>query len=765
MFRAAGLGMALAVLLAAAPARAATLPVTGLRHSEQAPARELALTAAQTLDAHFRADDPDAVLEAQRALLERSWGAPVAGLRDQTRSATEAAATLRIPIGSSDVNGDGRGDVVFFEVDYNAFNVAERKGVTALDGRTGDLLWSRDYGDAYDLQVLSPGDVTGDGAADLIIVDVERTITRGPIPSGVGPYRTTVDWAWELALVDGPQGTDRWTRRIDGEVVYSGSRVGGPPMGVEAAELEATNGLFELRRSGDDDGDGLPDFLLTRYDFSSALLFGQLVRGAHTLLAAHAEAVDAGTGAIIHSRDSDRRPGGATLRSVRDATGDGRDDLLWAQPLELTSPTVCVPQPCKTVRRSGLELALIDGATRDAAWTHEIQDPDVVRAAPVTTRAGDPLIAQDLADGRTELFALAGGDGRERWRVETQLSDVPTVVGDDLLLWEGTEPADLEFRLRLRRIDGATGDDLLVTQHDLPGTDDDLDILIAQAVGDVDADGAPDVMVAEWHHTPPWIETGTARTLLKVESGRTGLTLFTAERDRKALLFAGGDLLPSGPDDLLEGSTTYNDLGFLRFSAIAMPDGRTMWSRDDVLTYATFGAARDVATGTDDVIYGRTRFNGETPHPLSRIDMLVGASGVPRWGHGDSMGDPPIEPSPTPTPTPPPPDPNPETETETETGATRSPDPPPPARSEPAPAAAPFTFVGRPWITATRRAGRRLRVRLACAGTCRGRVVARVRVGKRRLSVRTATLTLRRRANVVVWLPAGARAVRVRVAA
>ena len=768
MLRGACLAVVAAMLLVPSGADAVPLEVDGLRHAEDAPAGPLALTPGEMLDGAGRADDPDTIPDAQRELLEQAWGGPATGWSARaaaTRVAAEGEeSTVRLPIRSSDVNGDGRGDAVFFEIGFDAVNVSIRAGVTALDGRTGHALWARDYGDPYDLLVLSPGDVTGDGADDLVVARVSRSITSASVPPTVArPYSTTVSFTWDLAMVDGPTGTDRWSRRIDGEVVYTGSTVGGPPMGVEATEVDATNGLFDLRRSGDDDGDGLPDLLLTRYDFSSVLLFGQLARGSHTLMAAHAQSLDGATGVPIHSRDTDRRPGGAMLRPAGDATGDGRDDLLWAVPLEIATPTTCVPQPCRSARRAGLDVELVDGASREPAWTWEVRDPEVVRAAPVISHAGDALLSQVMADGRTELFALAGRDGAERWRIDTVLSDVPTALGDDLLLWEGTEPDGLDFRLRLRRIDGDSGADLLVTHHDLTGTEELLDVLTATEVGDVDADGAPDVMIALWHFTPPWLEQGTAQTLLTVESGRDGTPLFEAERDRKALLFGGGDLRPGGPEDLLEGSTAWDDRGFLRFAAVSMPDGRTLWSRDDVLTFASFGAARGSGADGDDVIYGRTLYTGDPLRQRSRIDLLAGASGVPRWGHGDPFGDPPPpDPEPTPgsSPTPdasPAPDATPST-------VDASPAPPPAVARAPAPVAAPPPR--RAWVVSTRIVGRRLRVRIACTGTCRGRVVARVRIDGRIRTLRSRAYVLGpRNATVVLRLPAGrARVVRVRAA-
>jgi hypothetical protein len=258
-------------------------------------------------------------------------------------------------------------------------------------------------------------------------------------------------------------------------------------------------------------------------------------------------------------------------------------------------------------------------------------------------------------------------------------------------------------------------------------------------------------MLAEWHSTPAWVEDGTARSLLTVESGRTGHVLYRAERDRKALLFGGGDLVPGGPDDLLEGSTNYNDTGFLRFSGIGMPDGRRLWTRDDIVTIARFGAARDRDHRGDTIIYGRIRFLSDPPRQRSRIDALRGASGARLWGHGDVLvpsDAEPIEPEPSPKPTPgatPTPTP---TATPTAT-STPTPEPAaPPAAVLPAPAA-PARSGLQAKARIIRRQGRRLTVLVTCSGPC----LATLRVTAGGRTVGRARITLRaRRARVTIRL-------------
>lgn len=609
-------------------------------------------------------DDPATYATAEQRLLARTWGPVISSRHELQQVAEDAPAPpessdgrIRIPLTSNDLDGDGRDDVAFFDIGVDENWSQTGVKVTALDGISGRPLWTKDLGDPYNVLVFSPGDVTGDGAEDLLIVVMNITRTPKDLACArptVCTYDDVSDYTWDIALASGPDGSDRWTRAITGSVRMTGGyALNSGPLVLVARHTEAINALLDIRPTKDIDEDGLPDFLVNAQGYSGELIYHQWLMKEDFKFTTDAEVISGATGASIFTGSIENNPGAALLIPAGDATGDGKSDLLWTVPNETETPKVCAGTvACAQLRTMALEVEVVDGSTFDQAWATDVDDAGIVNAAPVLTGRdldgdgrSDIVVGITEDDGSQRAVALSGANGAEMWTLNTRLTDPPSALGaidggpgTDLLFWEGwnttaEEAPGVVFRIRLRRVDGATGAELFSTQHDLLEEQDKVPMIFAYPATDSDSDGVPDIAFAVWQYSGWWIENGSAFAVLSIESGRDGNELLHLERDRKALLFEGGNWSTGGAQDLLEGSTTHNDLGF-QLSAIEVPGGATLWSHETTSLYsALFGAVRD-RSGFDDVLFGRTQLIQDAPHRRSRIDVLRGANGQQVWGVG-----------------------------------------------------------------------------------------------------------------------------------
>jgi hypothetical protein len=605
-----------------------------------------------------------AVIDAQMTLLQRTWGTPVVDLRGfPVKAETEAteiapAARHRVPLVSSDVNGDGREDALFFDIGLDENNVRIEAGITALDGSSGDKIWTNMYGNPYNLIVLSPGDVTGDGADDLFVIVMESEREENLPVGGPGvPYDNVYTYKWDLTLVSGVQGSTEWGRSIDGSLRYQGVFVGQGPTVTEVAHITGVNALVDVRRSEDLDGDGLADFALNVHDYEREFIYSNFVRETDRYVYdTEAEALAGDSGITLLTRSRTDQAGAAFLLPLGEATGDGRADLLWAVPTETHTPTICAgTQGCVEKQLVELYLELVNPTSSGQGWALDVKDEGVVAAEPLMTGRdltgdgrADVLVGLTLEDGSQKVVAVSGADGQRAWTFDTLITDVPTAIGSidggqgsDLLFWEGQDVFDTEaptwFRIRLRRVNGASGQELFSTQRELVDDEEtNNDSIFASSVGDVNADGVPDIAHAIWHSDGYWEPEGSASSVVSIESGASGDELLRMERDRNALLFNGGDLEPGGPQDLLEGSVPYDNTNF-RLRGIEMPTCRVLWSHTDALYTAYFGSLRSRTGGGDHVMYARTQVSSDAPRVRSRIDALHGQTGAFRWGVGPQL--------------------------------------------------------------------------------------------------------------------------------
>ena len=131
--------------------------------------------------------------------------------------------------GGTDLNGDGWPDLVAADYNFQANGVFATGAVHAFDGLDGSLLWrvSGPRSTEFGQTVICPGDVNGDGYADVI--------TRSQIYPG------------HVHALSGLDGSELY--RFPGDYLYG-----------------FIGGGNALASCGDADGDGLPDYIVGQYE-------------------------------------------------------------------------------------------------------------------------------------------------------------------------------------------------------------------------------------------------------------------------------------------------------------------------------------------------------------------------------------------------------------------------------------------------------------------------------------------------------------------
>ncbi|MCK6528162.1 FG-GAP-like repeat-containing protein, partial [Myxococcota bacterium] len=200
--------------------------------------------------------------------------------------------------GGADLDGDGAGDLVLSN---------NTRGVKLFDGdlvgeATGDSAWATiladdPYGAGNSLPIASPGDVDGDGTADLLVGDkgyTDAEYSEGALYLFRGPPSGTYSLTDADMKVVG-----------DAEFGYLGHDVSG---------------------AGDVDGDGLRDFIVGAYNYPAApgldgavfLFYGPGLAGEH----------NAGDADARLDCPPDSQHAGWAVAAAGDVNADGYDDFM-----------------------------------------------------------------------------------------------------------------------------------------------------------------------------------------------------------------------------------------------------------------------------------------------------------------------------------------------------------------------------------------------------------------------------------------------------
>lgn len=624
--------------------------------------KNLALLPSQGLGENDDPRDPSTFARATRRMIEATWNIDLpdpAGIESESvpSSSFVVKGTIRSAMPAGDINGDGLPDVL--SIEYSSVDYSRK--IVALNGFDGSELWTYSR-DSYDGFPLPVGDLTGDGAGDVLFVSYTIEWGNGPCYGTLVAFACAggYDYTWSYELRSGPTGDLVWSRDWDGENTFTWA-VGYPFPAFAFVGLSTyTNALVLPIVSGDHSGDGLPDLIINRYDRASAFT-GQgafvLVGGAFT-----------GQGAPIYTTTADLLNGvkGETFHSVGpvgswamllpagNAVGDESVDLLWQRstplPYVYSYASLVLASAYAVATETITQADMIDGDTLQTIWS---------------TQRGNavyyPLLEDLTGDGRADIFLVDLGTQACLWTYETSTCSPSAkhgVIGgsDGALRWQGDgwiypnvigsvggEPgqdlliisSDYSYNqqtISSKRVDGATGNTLFET-HVSGETETGYEsTYVAVLGGDADGDGVDDIRINRSTYSS--VESHS----VAIESGRDGETIFTKALDTPSYYWVGWDPDADGLTDLaafsiqiVSGDTQID------ISSVDVPSGLVTWERTDShpgYFYAgIFRIGDQSGAGGDDFIYSRTTWDP----PLSRFDSLDGATGAVRWGYGDVL--------------------------------------------------------------------------------------------------------------------------------
>lgn len=611
-------------------------------------------------------------------LTERIWDIQIpdpagrlAGLQKQQGRGGEVVeapgSVIHIGLPGGDLTGDGLEDAISIDFDLDSYTVSALRAIRGTDGQEQ---WSIAIPEAYDAWAVPVGDLTGDGAGDLLLSRLDVAI------SGIGmctplifacAFSDTYTLSWHYAIVSGTDGTTAWSKTFDGEVaetfVFASAFVA---YGL-VDEITATNAVVIAAPSGDHDADGLNDVVFDRIDIrglfalaGAGAVLAYLDVGAPLLFVDTTGEVASGSdGRTLFERTDGYGAGGNLLVPSGDTVGDATTDLRWERFNDTSSPSACVSAllgACIGTGTSSLDVEMIDGATLDTTWQGTIDDEDAYytfiqgAGADLDGDGKQDLLVDDWWE--YEVSVVSGATGGLAWTGAEM--GYPAVVGPiggepgaDLIVLEVLyeyDPETFEETLTLMpvRLDGATGAELLRTFYVYGSADGWVDVVV-YLTGDSDTDGVQDVAVDTLLIDPELYEVSSSH--LTIESGATGDLVFTRDVDGLTIGLPAGDLDAAGGDDLLDVTVAYtDDVTDLRFDAYQLPAGIPAWSRTDQFQGAwdlLIATTNDqVGDGGADAIYDRLQAVGEGV--VSRIDGVNGRDGAFAWGYGQTL--PPIAP-------------------------------------------------------------------------------------------------------------------------
>lgn len=631
------------------------------------------------LDSKGDEHNPRVYVDAARAYVERQWGVKVPHFGDRVREARPAAggsapldpsstSTDRYGLPAGDLTGDGLDDVMSVEVTF-ADETFELVGIAlrGVKGTDGSQLWSLDLSDVYDLLPIPAGDLTGDGAGDVLLLAfyLDSGTYVGPCALVACALVGEFTYHWEIAVISGPTGAEAWSHTYSGELTEAFAFAFGLVALADADAFTATNILVFPALSDDHNGDGSPDLVINAYDVTSifgfqyagGLLAAALVQERLSFARTRAEVASGDDGTGLFTRGADYTPGGSALLPAGQTVGGATGDLLWETAPEVATPIACVFSillfECAGYQHTTLSLEMLDGAGFSTAWTAEIDEPDVAvaYADPAGVDLGGDgsadLLLFELTGSEVRQGVVSGADGAVAWTKTADGFLVPIGAigggaGGDLLLMEfGFDETTFDLSVSLDRLDGTTGAVLLSTTHTVDTPDYGFAYVYVFLLGDGDGDGVLDPVVGSETFD---FDSGEISSAAIAESGATGAELLGTSVSGVVVFLPAGDEDGDGKDDLFKLLVTFSSASVtLTTKGVRLPSGAEAWTRADSFLPASFillYPTRDQSgLGGADAAYSRLQLLPTSDE--SRVDGLEGLSGALTWGFGDTLTLPP----------------------------------------------------------------------------------------------------------------------------
>lgn len=453
-----------------------------------------------------------------------------------------------------DLDADGKADALDVELTGDFCEDEFHTSLSAVDGQTGAEMWAKD--DDSLAALIPAGNLDGQPGDDVLLVSILSTATAAA-------YRDTS----AFAVVRGTNGTQVWSRTYENPWTVAEA-------GNSFAYVDVN---FVLPHDlTDANGDGRTDLIVRRDHITAASPDGEIYEGGAATVF---ETLSGTDGLTLSAIPGAARQGFPDAAVVPDLSGDGNRDLavlsFYLQP-DGTGYDGSV------IAYSGL-----GGAPRWRAPFQGEQYPPYVHGFDRGPGTQGDVLLEFSKDEATELVALSGATGAERWRKSVatwsfwveSTSDVDGDGGRDLLL-AGMPPYDTDQPGVSAAVLGG-GNGAVVWSSAAH---------YAEPVGDATGDGILDALVTTFEDDDETTE---------LVSGADGSTVWSAsaggdDDGYEFVVAAGGDLDGDGADDALR--IRFGDDGDA-IAGLSGRNGNRLWWSREVGGYLFYAAAAGVFEG------------------------------------------------------------------------------------------------------------------------------------------------------------------------